>query len=109
MRRWDKESAFMEVHRAGIGTGTGAKSVSWLLGAHTDAERAEGYRATEWRDLCELWLESGRDGPMTGTSMVCFVGWLAEQRILGKRRVSSRSLAQDLSVVRTVQSRMGWE
>lgn len=98
--------AFMRASGRTLGDGTGARSAAWLMAAHSHAERTAGSRATEWRAFCEFWAEGGRQGPVDGNDLVCFVGWLSEQRVSGKRNVSSRSLAQYLSAVRTVHAKL---
>ncbi|CAN8064056.1 unnamed protein product [Agarophyton chilense] len=82
-----------------------------LLSDHGDAKRTMSARTTEWRAFCEYRLEVARGGgggteAVDGIDLVCFVGWLSQQRKKGKRKVSSLSLPQYRSAVRTMHSKL---
>lgn len=90
-----------------VGDRVGGDQVVMLLTDHTEAQGTAAARATEWRAFCEYREETGREDLASGVDMVCFVGWLCEERSRGKRKVSSRSLPQYLSAVRTMHGKLG--
>lgn len=78
-----------------------------LLADHGEASRTTTARAIEWNAFAEYRRSTGDLDVATGDDMVCFIGWLAEQRIRGHRKVSSNSIPQYLSAVRTMHGKLG--
>lgn len=76
-----------------------------LLSTYAWSDRTATSRNTQWHTwvaFCES--EQRVLLPVSEAHLVAFIGWLASERVAGRRHVSSRSIPQYLSAVRTMQT-----
>lgn len=87
------------------GSSDGATLAASLVREYAWSARTKSTRNSQWRTWVDFCEDEGRPLlPVTEAHFVAYVGWLMGERIAEHRSVSSRSLPQYLSAVRTIQS-----
>jgi hypothetical protein len=77
--------------------------VTELLQSYAWSGRTLGSRTSQWFCWLEFCAADGHDAiPVTEAKLLGYIGWLTSERECGRRRVSSSSLPQYMSAVRSM-------